>query len=124
MSVLCVRRRGRSVRPDFGVVKPTRATGGGRRASRGRPRARTQREWFERHPASYPIVVAARGDQVWRAAPSCLLPERLLDAPERGGDRKSTRLNSSHTVISYAVFCLKKKMAAMYTARVGLHRMR
>src|SRR6266571_8653493 len=26
--------------------------------------ARTQREWFERHPASYPIVVAARGDQV------------------------------------------------------------
>src|SRR5438034_8229304 len=26
-----------------------------------------------------------------------------------GGDRKSTRLNSSHTVISYAVFCLKKK---------------
>src|SRR5438132_1849511 len=26
-----------------------------------------------------------------------------------GVDRKSTRLNSSHTVISYAVFCLKKK---------------
>src|SRR5436190_14076794 len=26
------------------------------------------------------------------------------------GDRKSTRLNSSHTVISYAVFCLKKKI--------------
>src|SRR5436190_8306747 len=30
------------------------------------------------------------------------------DQRERG-DRKSTRLNSSHTVISYAVFCLKKK---------------
>src|SRR5256885_6122945 len=32
--------------------------------------------------------------------------------PSRGGrdkDRKSTRLNSSHLVISYAVFCLKKK---------------
>src|SRR5438034_3766972 len=27
----------------------------------------------------------------------------------RAVDRKSTRLNSSHTVISYAVFCLKKK---------------
>src|SRR2546426_3864590 len=27
----------------------------------------------------------------------------------RGEDRKSTRLNSSHLVISYAVFCLKKK---------------
>src|SRR5215204_7344496 len=29
-------------------------------------------------------------------------------APDRRGDRKSTRLNSSHTVHSYAVFCLKK----------------
>src|SRR5215204_7180011 len=29
--------------------------------------------------------------------------------PQRPRDRKSTRLNSSHTVISYAVFCLKKK---------------
>src|SRR5438034_3631933 len=29
------------------------------------------------------------------------------------GDRKSTRLNSSHTVISYAVFCLKKKHTSM-----------
>src|SRR5260221_6956827 len=27
----------------------------------------------------------------------------------KSADRKSTRLNSSHTVISYAVFCLKKK---------------
>src|SRR3712207_8368764 len=31
-----------------------------------------------------------------------------LDAPS-GGDRKSTRLNSSHAKNSYAVFCLKKK---------------
>src|SRR5688572_30928195 len=29
--------------------------------------------------------------------------------PEIDGDRKSTRLNSSHSQISYAVFCLKKK---------------
>src|SRR6476646_11831272 len=29
--------------------------------------------------------------------------------PRPSQDRKSTRLNSSHTVISYAVFCLKKK---------------
>src|SRR5258708_24621948 len=33
---------------------------------------------------------------------------RLRDGPVRG-DRKSTRLNSSHQIISYAVFCLKKK---------------
>src|SRR5438034_3765623 len=32
-----------------------------------------------------------------------------LRAADQRGDRKSTRLNSSHTVISYAVFCLKKK---------------
>src|SRR5690349_23339607 len=34
---------------------------------------------------------------------------RLVDAPLEGvlGDRKSTRLNSSHVEISYAVFCLK-----------------
>src|SRR5258708_12505813 len=32
-----------------------------------------------------------------------------LPADERGQDRKSTRLNSSHQIISYAVFCLKKK---------------
>src|SRR3712207_7138649 len=31
------------------------------------------------------------------------------DVPEMGQDRKSTRLNSSHANISYAVFCLKKK---------------
>src|SRR5256885_12357497 len=32
----------------------------------------------------------------------------------RGRDRKSTRLNSSHLVISYAVFCLKKKKKKNY----------
>src|SRR5260221_7896885 len=34
---------------------------------------------------------------------------------EKEGDRKSTRLNSSHTVISYAVFCLKKKKSTSYS---------
>src|SRR2546426_9137952 len=34
---------------------------------------------------------------------------RMGEPPARDGDRKSTRLNSSHLVISYAVFCLKKK---------------
>src|SRR5256885_12169554 len=33
----------------------------------------------------------------------------------RGIDRKSTRLNSSHLVISYAVFCLKKKKKKILT---------
>src|SRR5256885_2795660 len=34
---------------------------------------------------------------------------RLTFGERRQGDRKSTRLNSSHLVISYAVFCFKKK---------------
>src|SRR5256885_7710068 len=41
------------------------------------------------------------------------------------GDRKSTRLNSSHLVISYAVFCLKKKkheVASRGPSRIASHR--
>src|SRR5438132_9521383 len=56
----------------------------------------------------------------FRVAGHLLEPEDVL--VERGGrsgsaieDRKSTRLNSSHTVISYAVFCLKKKKKYTYT---------
>src|SRR2546430_11929827 len=43
-----------------------------------------------------------------------LLPVLLVGGgqPGVGLDRKSTRLNSSHSQISYAVFCLKKKTAA------------
>src|SRR5204863_8332400 len=45
---------------------------------------------------------------------------RLLAVPDLGSidnklDRKSTRLNSSHVEISYAVFCLKKKKSSLLT---------
>src|SRR2546427_2642539 len=51
---------------------------------------------------------AARGDGRRRtAAACCTTPPR--PGPWRSADRKSTRLNSSHSQISYAVFCLKKK---------------
>src|SRR2546426_6698663 len=50
-------------------------------------------------------------------APSPKSPHRQSYQWVRGTgrqqDRKSTRLNSSHLVISYAVFCLKKKKAAV-----------
>src|SRR5258708_11247831 len=36
-------------------------------------------------------------------------------------DRKSTRLNSSHQIISYAVFCLKKKKIRTTTSRITSH---
>src|SRR2546426_9168641 len=38
-----------------------------------------------------------------------IMPATGTPEPGGPGDRKSTRLNSSHLVISYAVFCLKKK---------------
>src|SRR5438552_12687852 len=38
-------------------------------------------------------------------------------APALSRDRKSTRLNSSHQIISYAVFCLKKKKKKKITTR-------
>src|SRR5256885_8041394 len=42
------------------------------------------------------------------------VPLRNLSASISAIDRKSTRLNSSHLVISYAVFCLKKKICSSY----------
>src|SRR2546422_1209058 len=47
----------------------------------------------------------AQGSSEGRPRQSGSRPARAL----RGTDRKSTRLNSSHGYISYAVFCLKKK---------------
>src|SRR5260221_6545531 len=43
-----------------------------------------------------------------------LLASHVLAPSEKVRDRKSTRLNSSHTVISYAVFCLKKKKQTLH----------
>src|SRR2546430_8905889 len=48
-------------------------------------------------------------------------PIRCASRPIREGDRKSTRLNSSHSQISYAVFCLKKKKKAIYTCIASRH---
>src|SRR2546427_1691027 len=41
-------------------------------------------------------------------------PDALMISAFAKGDRKSTRLNSSHSQISYAVFCLKKKKKKTY----------
>src|SRR5690606_41939972 len=46
-----------------------------------------------------------------RAGDAVLAQLGSLAADGSGADRKSTRLNSSHVKISYAVFCLKKKKA-------------
>src|SRR5690625_7415081 len=57
-----------------------------------------------------PISVDAGGGHQCAAQPVAGgLPMGELRGGVRTGDRKSTRLNSSHVAISYAVFCLKKK---------------
>src|SRR2546430_3934348 len=70
----------------------------------GRPlhaRARHRPPALPRHRAGRSAGAARR---------AVLLPvERQLEEASLDVDRKSTRLNSSHSQISYAVFCLKKK---------------
>src|SRR3712207_9209846 len=52
----------------------------------------------------YGLILGYRTDRQWMI--EYAVPYQTA---ERGQDRKSTRLNSSHANISYAVFCLKKK---------------
>src|SRR5947209_13474854 len=53
------------------------------------------------------LALDAEDEDALRRSSGLLCGLRLLDGGDR--DRKSTRLNSSHANISYAVFCLKKK---------------
>src|SRR5258708_35807855 len=53
----------------------------------------------------FPIAVVRFAQQLDRSFPEF----RVRVLAEKFLDRKSTRLNSSHQIISYAVFCLKKK---------------
>src|SRR5256885_13011792 len=46
--------------------------------------------------------------------------DTVMRVTNTGADRKSTRLNSSHLVISYAVFCLKKKKTPFTKSSVNL----
>src|SRR5688572_32329676 len=59
----------------------------------------------------YTLSLTRRSSDLHHRATSRGLPEswRAIGCTCRVSDRKSTRLNSSHSQISYAVFCLKKK---------------
>src|SRR5438874_8389283 len=58
------------------------------------------RQWLDKVLSEYGVPPLGEEDE---------RPEGLLGWVHEKGDRKSTRLNSSHVEISYAVFCLKKK---------------
>src|SRR2546430_7381847 len=90
------------------IVKETSALPFSKPACRhGRPPALEQGALAERRlpPGGAPGAGAAVRH---RHAAACRVRGRR-GCRERGRDRKSTRLNSSHSQISYAVFCLKKK---------------
>src|SRR2546427_10238354 len=59
--------------------------------------------------ASRAVVPPAGGFIAYTVAKAAVIAFVQALAVETRGDRKSTRLNSSHSQISYAVFCLKKK---------------
>src|SRR5476649_3017080 len=60
----------------------------------------------------FPYTTLFRSDATQAAQNALSAVHRL--SGRVGRDRKSTRLNSSHTVMSYAVFCLKKKKKINY----------
>src|SRR5437764_4965360 len=67
----------------------------------------------------YTTLFRSRNSLSPKCVASCSLTslERLLRGSNMVRDRKSTRLNSSHRCISYAVFCLKKKKSTVYRER-------
>src|SRR3712207_7721325 len=60
-------------------------------------------------PAAEAVTLEGLDDLAQAFALGALLQQHHLQHAGIVGDRKSTRLNSSHANISYAVFCLKKK---------------
>src|SRR5260221_9126679 len=69
---------------------------------------RVAEDFYQRHGRPKELWVKELHPRAWQWLRAKQWPAHLV-AYEKATDRKSTRLNSSHTVISYAVFCLKKK---------------
>src|SRR6266511_5324735 len=59
----------------------------------------------ERHPEAIPMPGPSRGDHLWQQHDHADPAHLALAGEKFAGDRKSTRLNSSHVKISYAVLC-------------------
>src|SRR5256886_11139450 len=72
------------------------------------------RSWSARSSSSLPV--ARRRSSSPRSSRRAATPSRCGGGSSQAQDRKSTRLNSSHSQIPYAVFCLKKKKSAHTSA--------
>src|SRR5256885_10069714 len=77
---------------------------------------RSRDAWLE-HPVVHDGLVRVPGEIQHFRLRACRSDEQAHFAPAHR-DRKSTRLNSSHLVISYAVFCLKKKKTTSEVLRI------
>src|SRR3989454_3687931 len=99
-----IRRPPRSTLFPYTTLFRSLAEGGG--AGEGVPGEAGDDEPGDEPGAPEPVARASSG-----RAPCGLGEQAVQDAADArdAADRKSTRLNSSHLVISYAVFCLKKK---------------
>src|SRR5688572_20332878 len=95
-----------------GLLEKMEGTGFG-----GRQLAEAHRIWLDMLGDNTTIIVSASGALIpagMRRLLAYVIKNRFVDVLVCSGamlfqDRKSTRLNSSHSQISYAVFCLKKK---------------
>src|SRR5688572_31960417 len=63
------------------------------------------------------LPISLRLQRRSRSLPPLRISARIISARGPWRDRKSTRLNSSHSQISYAVFCLKKKIQPIAAPR-------
>src|SRR2546430_5635669 len=74
---------------------------------------------YDREKLNEDLEVGVRGLYQDNGYFKVVVHDPVLENIDTKGDRKSTRLNSSHSQISYAVFCLKKKKTAAFShARV------
>src|SRR5688572_30935836 len=76
---------------------------------------RSDREKFKVHLKGIDIPVPPSGSATNLSDAKKVAKEIGFPLMVRAADRKSTRLNSSHSQISYAVFCLKKKTHQLST---------
>src|SRR6266436_6453651 len=131
-AVFCLKKKSHDAYPPFGAgsaheqpsgLADTRLGGADRRLDRSRLEPRTVFFLMIRRPPRstlFPYTTHFRSSRLRTR----VIPRPIVNQDDgvRGllqhslEDRKSTRLNSSHGYISYAVFCLKKKKKKLYNA--------